>query len=347
MRLAIILLLVGTLAVSAATSFTEFYVQTTGANTNAGSTTDNTAPYSFVSGNWTNTTAKFFKSTIDLSALTTNMFASVYADGVSVSAFVARIKSIDDANDVIELDPANAAGTNPGDIVGTASISIGGAWSGPSGAVGFPFNFATATLTNFSGNVPRINIKGGTTYAITAGMTHTLAGPLRFQGYTNTVGDFGKATFDCATVGAGVVILTSSGANLDFADMVFSNSGATSGVTDGITSTGHECTFRRLVAHNVRRTGIVCSGNSASVIECEAYLCNANNTASQGGFSMSGLGDACIRCISHDNAGSNSSGFIISGTGCIAVSCIADSNGGRGFLFSNITGGAHYRLRQL
>lgn len=320
----------------AATSFTEFYCNfSTGANTNAGSSTG-AAAYSSVNGNWDGTSV-FIPTDGSNPSGTVNVgdWASIYLDAATVSAYVARVTAVTNAvNGGIVLDTSAKAGTAPGSAGTGNSITVGGVWKGPNAAVAFPFNFATSTLTNSSGDKPRMNFKNTATYDITTAMTHSLAGPIRFQGYTTNPGDLGKATIDCATAGAGISNLTISGANVTFADFIISNSGATSGSTDGLTVTGVECCIVRTVVHDVRRNGINISG-IGTLIECESYLCNKSNTASSAGMvGNSGAAVIMIRCISHDNAGSNGHGFAAPGS-CVFIGCIADSNGGNGFLISN------------
>lgn len=323
--------------IHAATTFTEFYCNyTTGANTNAGSSTG-AAAYSSINGNWDGTSV-FIPTDSSNPSGTVNVgdWASIYLDAAAVSAYVARVTAVTNAvNGGIVLDTAAKAGTAPGSGATGNSITVGGVWKGPNANDLFPFNFASNTLTNSSGNVPRVNYQNGATYAVTAAATHSLAGPIIFQGYSSSPGDFGKATIDCATAGASIVMLTVSGANCDLSDFIISNSGATSGSSDGLVITGAECNGTRIVAHDVRRAGITCGGTASSLVECETYLCNKGNTASLGGINATGTGVLLLRCISHDNATANASGFVTGGTASTtAISCISDSNGANGFLFN-------------
>lgn len=316
-------------------AFTEFYVQPTGSNLNAGSTTANAAAFTYtskvVASGWNAATGVFTVASGDPAAdgVAVGDFASIYVTaGATVATFVARVTARDATTITVSLTAVS--GTPPAtDGTGATTCKIGGAWAGPSAAVAFPFNFVATAMTNASGDTPRVNIKSGTTYSITAAMTHTLAGPVRFQGYTSSVGDGGRAIIDGGTAGASYVLLTVSGANIDVVDITAQNNGAT-GAAAGIAVSGGESVFSRVVVNSVRGYGFnISAGGLFS--ECEAYSCNQSNTASVSGFNAS---TTCVlmRCISHDNSGSNSSGFTTSGGGAIVLDgCIADTNGAAGF----------------
>ena len=80
----------------------------------------------------------------------------------------------------------------------------------------------------------------------------------------------------------------------------------------------------------MRGNGLLSQGAPDHIIECEAFLCGANNTATHAGFGNTGNGPALYtRCISHDNAGTNIHGFYV-GASALLDSCIADTNGADG-----------------
>lgn len=326
MKALLILLLSAHLAFA---SFTEFYCQTSGSNLNAGSTTADAAAFTYASGNWVQSTGVFTVASGNPSSdgVAVGDFASVYADGASVGVFVGRVTARDTTT--ITVSTTAKAGTAPTDGTGNRTLKIGGAWKGPNGAEAFPIGFVQSTLTNASSHPPRINFKNNATYDITANMSTTNAGPIFWQGYTSSPGDFGRAEIKGVTVGASHTLLTCNALNHQFSDLIFSNAAATSGTSDGVTISSGEQYFLRCVFHNIRRTGIVMNTIGAAV-ECEAYSCNKSNTSGEAGMSINLSGSHGVRNISHDNtAGSNANGFRVDG-GMMLYRCIADSNAGNG-----------------
>lgn len=316
---------------------TEFYVQTTASNLNAGSTTADAALATYtsqiVAGGWDSATGIFTVASGDPVAdgVAVGDFASVYVtSGATVATFVARITARTTTTVTVSLTAV--AGTPPAtDALGGTTMKVGGAWDGPAGAVIFPFNFVTAALTNSAGDYPRVNIKSGVTYAPTSTMTHSLAGPVTFQGYTTSVGDLGRATFDGAA--NAISVLTASGVNINYVDLIFINGTGTGGV---VAHSGNENLFLRCVTSAGNRSGFNSSSGSGSYVECEAYGANTSNNAGGAGFVV-GASMTLIRCISHDNsAGTNAAGFRCS-VASFFNRCIADTNAGAGLVFSGVT----------
>ncbi len=325
---------------SAATTFTEWYVNNAaGNNLNSGSTTNAASAYTSTNANWDGTSVYTpVDGSTPESTVNVGDWASVYLDAATVAVYVAQVTTVAaGVNGAITLSTAAKGGTAPTSGATGRSIKVGGAWSGPSGAVTHPFGFVAATMTNVNsgitqGFVPRVNIRGGTTYSITASLVHLPAGPIRFQGYTTTLGDQGKATIDGGTTGTSYVLLSITGANIDVSDLILANNGAT-GSQPGLSTTGIESVLTRVVVHNVRGSGFSLSG-IAFVNECEAYLCNAN-AATAAGFALTSS-STLVRCLSHDNAGANTAGFS-STLFATFIKCISDSNGGFGMLFTGTT----------
>lgn len=317
-------------------AFTELYAQTTGSNLNSGSTTADAAVYTCTNSNWDGTSVFTpTDGTTPASTVSVGDFASVYLDAATVAVYVARVTVVAaGVNGAITLSTTAKSGTAPATGATGRTIKVGGAWKGPNAAVAHPFGFVQSTMTNAAGDFPRINIKNGTTYSITAAMTHANAGPIRWQGYTSAAGDGGKAIIDGGTSGASYSLLTNSVSNVDYEDIIFQNNGA-SGSAAGLTISAAENTLRRVVVNSVRGVGFQCNAAVSILVECEAYACNQSNTASLAGFNMPTAGTMAIRCISHDNAGSNSAGFIL-GSAVTCISCIADTNGGIGFSVTSV-----------
>lgn len=314
-------------------AYTEFYCNfSTGSNLNAGSGTG--APLAtYTSGNWVNGTRVFTVASGNpvTDGVAVGDFVSVYADGASApTGFVGRVTARDATT--ITVSATVSFGTNPSNGTGNRTLVVGGAWKGPDGASGFPFNSVTAAVTDASGNPVRVNFKNNASYAITAAITHATLG-VTFQGYTTSPGDGGKATIDGGSAGASYVLLTSATNPSHWVDFIFQNNGATgsaAGVTAAVGSV-----FERCVFHDFRGAGLTMS-SGAVCVECEAYACNASNSANLGGFVVTSSSAGYFkRCISHNNSGSNSRGFVLQGNnggGHPSVEgCIADTNGSHGF----------------
>lgn len=327
----------------ASAGWTDFYVQTTGNNLNGGNTTNDSPLFTTTGGNWTNSTGVFYKAALNPSGFSVGDWASVYPDAATTNVFVGRITATNATTITVSL--LAKAGTAPADDVGTVgatSIRVGGAWRGPNTNgisvydSGFPFGFALHTLTNASGHVPMVNFKNSSTYFVSNAMTHALAGPIAWQGYTTTPRDGGKAIFDGGTVSAAYVLfsLTAGGLNNIFTDLIFDRNGA-AGNASGVSSANNlEAIWNRCVFRNMRQSGINSVGG-ALMIECEAYGNNTQGSASQGGFTTGT--DTMVRCVAHDNlATTSSAGGFVAGSGAQLIGCIAYNNG-NGFTSPSVT----------
>jgi hypothetical protein len=322
-------------------SFTNFCCRSGGSNLNAGTLTGNTtepgtaASFTYASGNWVQSTGVFTVASGDPASdgVAVGDFASVYADGSTVTGFVGRVTARDATT--ITVSGTAKSGTKPTDGTGDRTLKIGGAWGGPNGTESFPFNFIEETCTNSSDDVVRVNFKNDADYDITTAMSHTKTGPIWFQGYTTSYNDGGKAAVDGGTSGASYVLLTMSGsgvAHTFLRDLIFKNNGAT-GTANGLDTSGAARTIPiGCVVHDVRGNGF----KSQIAVECEAYNCNQSNSTITGGFFAQTTGACFVRCIAHDNTGSNNNGFYTQISDARFVNCIADSNGLNGFLCNNV-----------
>lgn len=326
---------------------TDFYVQTTASNLNAGSSTADAAAFTYTSvilaDGWNASTGVFTVASgtpnSDMPTMNDGThYASVYVTaGATVATFVGRITGVSSTTITVSLTAV--AGTPPAtDALGATTLKVDGAWDGPSGAIAFPFNFVTSALNSgVSGSYPRVNFKNNvagtpTDYTVTAAMTHTLPGPIVFQGYTTTVADGGRAVLANITTTASYTFFSGSGANCSYADLIFDGDIFTSGTNILVNFSGAELFLYRLVFRNARAVGTQFNGAAGTMVECEAFNCNKSNTAATGAISI-GSGNIAIRTISHDNAGSNSSGFAV--TQARLFNCIADTNGAKGFLITS------------
>lgn len=321
-----------------ATTFTEFYCDiAAGTNINSGSTTNAAATYTAVNGNWDGTSVYTpTDGSTPASTVSAGMWASIYIDGAtnlvqsgSGGCIMLITNVAAGVNGAITFNRAAVSGTPPTSSATARSIKVGGAWSGPYGSVGFPFGFLATTATNAPNVYPRCNFKNTAQYNVTAAMSHSLAGPMRWQGMTTTPGDLGKATIDGGATGTSYNLITISGTSQDFVDFILSHNGNTSAGVGGLVISGSGSMVARVCVKNMVRAGITFTA-FGTVYECEVYACNLNNAAATAAFVVGGDRSAAIRCISHDNVGANSIGFSVQGCST-SYGCIAYNNGSDGF----------------
>ncbi len=320
---------------------TEFYINSSGANINAGSGTGSSL-YTSVTGAWSTVTNIFTPNdTVNpvASGVQVGMFASIYNDGATTAVYVARITQVVNAlNGPITVSSTVIYGTAP--VTGsTVSIKVGGAWIGPGGAVTFPFGLSgtIGALQDANTNQVRVNVKNDQTYTMTAALPFATLGNAVMQGYTNLPGDLGKATFT-SNITTGSNFTQAGNVNATFIDLIFANTGVSNANHLFSQSGTSDVVFLRCVFHGSRGIGLLqanSAGGNAYVTECEAYDCNKSNTANLAGFTIAnGAGGVmfCYSCYSHDHtSGTNAHGFSISTpSGLILVNCISESNGGSG-----------------
>jgi hypothetical protein len=322
-------------------TFQEFYCDAAGANSasnlNAGDKT--TAPATTTNGAYTRSggagggTSDLFvaASGTPFAGVAVGDYVSIYADGGSApTGYIARI-SAKNSSTSIDVDSAKSAGTRPATAATGVTARVGGAWLGPNGASGFPFGFIAGTATDGSGNPFRVNFKAGTNYAVTAAVSHNKDGPGTFEGMTAAPGDGGRAVFDGGTSGASYTLLTVTSAVsvTTFRGLTFQNNGATSNA-DLAACAGNPCFWERCVFASARGAGLDCTGGNR-LTECEAYSCGQSNSSGNAGFTGNTV-CTFVRCVSHDNAGSNVSGWAWRSAGPVTCTeCIADTNGQDGF----------------
>ncbi len=319
-------------------AFTEFYMQSGGNNVNAGSTNNNTAAYTSTNGNWSTITNLFTPTdgSTPASSVSVGDYASVYIDAATTAVYIGRVTAVAaGANGAITVSATVKYGTAPTTSATTRSIKVGGAWGGPSGAATFPFGLSGsigALLPSSSSNAVRVNVKNDQTYTMTAGVNFGSLGAATLQGYTTSVGDLGRSIFTSNITSATNFTLTGSNDQC-FIDLIFANTGGSG--ANHCFSTGTTATFLRCVFHGARGSGLISAGGAIPLfaIECEAYACNASNTANDAGFANVGGMMMCINCYSHDHTGgTNCHGFsTISTVGTLTMmNCISESNAGCG-----------------
>ena len=313
--------------------YTEFACRASGSNLYAGTLTGGTTEVSttpvvtYTAGSWVNATRVFTVAAGNpiTDGVAVGDYCSVYADGAAApTGFVGKITARDATT--ITVSATISSGTNPTDGAGNRTMVVGGAWLGPTGASGFPFNFATGDLVTAAGRPVRINFKNDQTYSITASIAASRTGLLYYRGYTTTYGDTGRATIDGTSVGASFTLLTATGIKTSYENFTFQNNGTT-GQASGLVVSQGGIIFRKIYVTAVRGYGIQHTTGQCEFIECEATACNQSNTANLSGMHCS-IGGTFTRCISHNNTGSNSNGFRMNGGSLNR--CISDTNGNFG-----------------
>jgi hypothetical protein len=324
-------------------AYTEFCCRSGGSNLNAGTRTGSStepgtsADLTYASGSWVAGSGVFTVASGDpvTDGVAVGDFASVYADGASVTGFVGRVTARTSTTITVSLSAK--AGTAPTNGTNDRTLKIGGAWAGPSGSESFPFksSFDFSLMTNSSSDKPRINLKNNQTYSVSANINPFCgSGYGIVQGYGTGYGDGVKATITGGTTGASFVVMTCV-TLVQLIDLVFDGNGATGNADlSNFDDSGGRVIVVRCVFTNARGSG--CKGGR-QVIECEAYACNQSNTSGRAGFDgpNNSIYSNFTRCISHDNTGSNNRGFYVTNSGAVFDRCIADSNGEAGFFVTN------------
>lgn len=318
-------------------TYTEFYCDpVNGSNLNSGSDAGSPSMSDTAgTGSWTSTT-NVYVSVATNGSVAVGQFISIYQTGATAPAYIARITSVSGGGGspwTITVSTTAVAGTKP--TTGSTFLAqVGGAWAGPTGTIGHPFNFMKVGTTDAAGDVVRVNLKNNATYSITAGIViNANNGPVIFQGYSTSPGDGGKAILDGGTSGASYILLSASTQMYDFADIIFQNNGAT-GSSELVFSNGSACTWTRCVFSNSRGYGFENANNTAFVKYCESFACNASNSSQQGGFFSNVNGTTFLGCISHDHtAGANCHGFILDSSVAM-VDCVGESNAGNGAIIN-------------
>ena len=323
-------------------TYTEFYCQNGGSNLNAGSTTNNTAAYTSIHGNWTQTTGVFTPTDSSTPASTVNVgdWASVYIDGASVGVYIGRVSAVGAGTNGAITANTNGIGSKPANQTGTATIKVGGALQGPNGASGYPITLASwGNNKDASSNLVRLNMKNDQTYSLTASIAvNNAGGAYVVQGYSSSVGDGGKATWDGST-STGQIFTQMGPTGTLWIDHIFKTS-ISSGTADLVTTSSQQFGIYRCVFTGSRGHGLNANSTTGTVLsECEAYGNNTSNTASKAGFAITSSANI-LRCYSHDNTGSNTAGFLISSSGVTITNSISDTNGGIGISFTGTSSAA-------
>jgi hypothetical protein len=300
-------------------NYYRFYVQPSGSNLNAGSTTGDSAI--FIASGDTDGISVFtpIDGTTPSNFVNVNDWCSVYlTSGATTGTFVGRVTSVSGgingsivfaANSGTGIITRDKCGIFPSGTNGTISLRCGGAWQGPTGNIGFPFNFVSSSLRNSShlSSKTKILFKNGT-YNISTGIVHNTPGPIFFEGYVESEGDLNESSvikpiIMGPTTGTSFSLLKtlSVATQTSITNLQFENNGSIGSfalvVCDSLNSV-----FRWCVAKGGVRGGFE-TNSQVIFYECAAFNnagLNALSTNSAG-FYLGGAGAAVIRCVSIQN----------------------------------------------
>jgi hypothetical protein len=272
--------------------FTNMCCRSGGSNLNAGTRTGNTtepgtaADFTYASGTWVASTGVFTVASGNPSSdgVAVGDFASVYADGSSVTGFVGRVTARTTTTITVSLTAK--MGTAPTDGTSNRTVRIGGAWAGPNGSSGFPLSLLETALQNSSNDRTRVNLKNNTTYSVTAAISMASSGGVVIQGYSSAYGDGGRATLSGGTSGASYILLT-IGSSLTVRDMIFQNNGSTGSANGVATGSSLVVAFENVLFTGMKGAGVLIGSSTEAAFEgCESAG-NATGIQTSGTSSLS------------------------------------------------------------
>lgn len=330
-------------------NYSHFCCRSGGSNLNAGSVDGGTtvpaaaALVTYTGGDW-NATTDVYTAPVgaNMTEAVVGRFASLYVDGDAAPTtnqyLVARITAVNAGTRQITLSTSARVllGTEVATGTGNRSMRIGGAWAGPSGAVGFPLNFLQTQLVNTSSYPTRLDMKNDQTYTVSANVAGTSSQFKHLEGFTTSYGDGGIFTLDGGTAGAAYTVFTPNNGNpgpLYVVGMELKNNGASGGSTSthGVSVAQPAAMFfHRCVFRDLRGSGIGITGGSANLTECEFYGCNQANVNGCGGVRAAGGMLSAKASIFHDNAGANNDAVHMAGGYGVLSNCVMDTNGRAG-----------------
>src|SRR5262245_31159503 len=112
-------------------AWSDFYITGTGDNTNAGSTTSNTAAVSVTNSDWGSVTANRFTASAGtpFASVAIGDWASVYNDGAAATGYTAQVTAVNGGGVSIDLSATNKMGTAPTTAASGKSCKTGGGWA--------------------------------------------------------------------------------------------------------------------------------------------------------------------------------------------------------------------------
>lgn len=304
--------------------YTEFCCRLGGSNLNAGtldgsSTEVSTTPFAtYTGGNWNPTAGVYTVVGGDPVAdgvASGHWVGLAHDSSTSCASGIYRITSVTTSTIVVNLATSGQLFVPSGNSI---TCRVGGAWSGPSGvgntvAGAFPFGVVHTRTKNSRGYYPRINFKNNQDYIFsTVGVTHAIAGPIRFQGYQDTYGDGSRCTFRhvLPLTGNGLALLTvtSLAGVASIVDMNFLG-GGTASANILLTLNGTAQLARNILCSGSRGGGLSLGATNSTAENIEIVHCNRNNSTNHPGLTLGSTNAMIKNVYIHHCSGSNTDGI--------------------------------------
>ena len=201
----------------------DLYMQSSGSNVNAGSTTSDSASVTQTNGSW-DITADTFIATggTPFSGVSVGEWVSVYTDGATTAVYVAQVTSLHASGLGVVLSTTMKYGTKPSAGATGRSAKVGGAWA----------SFGVCNTIFSSVAMPdktTLHVKAATYANTTTSRSFAAAGsttaPLLVKGYLSSAGDLDSSSTSHGSAYAGTTCpvitfttgqLTLSGAHVHF-----------------------------------------------------------------------------------------------------------------------------------
>lgn len=296
--------------------YTEMYCNySLGTNTHSGHKTNQIPDYFAANGGWNSGTGVFTPASGNpSSSVAVGDWASVYADGSTVTPFVGRVTAVNATT--ITVSTSAKSGTPPGTSASGISCTVGGVWKGPNAADPTPWNFASPAMTNASGHPLRVNFLNQSQYEINAPLTQSTSGPVRWEGCTSAAGDGGIATLYGHTNGSFTLYtpFNITGAGNQWVNLWFTGGGTgpvTTPTNQMVNMTGQASFFKRCRFTGSWRATLTQSGGGSVYEECEFHNSNKDDANQFSGVII--LEESSFRrCFFHTSTnGTDSSGILI------------------------------------
>ncbi|MBS0263898.1 MAG: hypothetical protein JSS02_18310 [Planctomycetes bacterium] len=250
--------------------FNEFYMQTTGHDLNAGSTSADAALYASTAGNWDGVSV--FTPTdgsTPASTVSVGMWANIYNTGDGVVRYLAQVTAVaGGVNGAITFSTTAKYGTAPTSNNGSRNLRVGGAWAS-SQALSTRLTGVTAPAST------RINIRAGTYPTLSSqnwGIGGTAGVLVWYRGYKTSPGDLDTLSLanlaawtpgtDCPLFNWSTTGLTVSGKDAVLSGLAFVSASTTSSAVT-------------VAANNVLVHRCVCVATGANVAANAVKMNNA------------------------------------------------------------------------
>ncbi len=268
-------------------AFTPFYMQTTGNDLNAGSTTADNALVTDTGGTYNQGTGaggtdQYVASAgTPFSATVVGEYISVYTAGATFATFVGKITAVNAGGASVDVSLTIIYGTRPANA-STKTAKTGGAWASLAACA------STGVLN--TGTVPqstKINVKAGTYANTTTNRTIGLAGttllPLWIDGYKTSPNDLDSVVPTSARVpGTDIPTFTfTTGVLAAAGHQIYSNL--------SVSSTGNSTTFATTSSDTVDRVQCANTNTGSS-----ARAANVNCAVTASAFTSASAASACV-----------------------------------------------------